>query len=30
MIFKECGHAPMWDYPEEVAAEIFAAAGVSK
>jgi pimeloyl-ACP methyl ester carboxylesterase len=29
-IFEECGHAPMWDHPQEVAAEIFAAAGVSK
>ncbi len=30
MIFEDCGHAPMWDHPQEVAAEIFAAAGVSK
>jgi pimeloyl-ACP methyl ester carboxylesterase len=30
MIFEECGHAPMWDHPQEVAAEILAAAGVSK
>jgi len=29
-IFEECGHAPMWDHPQEVAAEIFAASGVSK
>jgi pimeloyl-ACP methyl ester carboxylesterase len=29
-IFAECGHAPMWDHPQEVAAEILAAAGVSK
>ncbi len=29
-IFSECGHAPMWDHPEEVAAEIFTAAGINK
>jgi pimeloyl-ACP methyl ester carboxylesterase len=29
-IFEECGHAPMWDHPQEVAAEIFAASGVSQ
>jgi pimeloyl-ACP methyl ester carboxylesterase len=29
-IFSECGHAPMWDHPQEVAAEIFAAAGINK
>jgi pimeloyl-ACP methyl ester carboxylesterase len=29
-IFEESGHAPMWDHPQEVAAEIFAASGVSK
>jgi pimeloyl-ACP methyl ester carboxylesterase len=29
-IFDECGHAPMWDHPEEVVAEIFAAAGINK
>ena len=29
-IFEECGHAPMWDHPQEVAAEIFAASGVNK
>ena len=29
-IFSECGHAPMWDHPHEVAAEIFALAGINK
>ncbi len=29
-IFIECGHAPMWDHPQEVAAEIFAVAGINK
>ncbi len=29
-IFSECGHAPMWDHPQEVAAEIFAVAGINK
>ena len=29
-IFEECGHAPMWDHPQEVATEIFAASGVNK
>ena len=29
-IFEECGHAPMWDHPQEVAAEIFAVAGINK
>ena len=28
--FEECGHAPMWDHPEEVVAEIFAAAGIKR
>ena len=29
-IFNGCGHAPMWDHPQEVAAEIFAVAGTNK
>jgi pimeloyl-ACP methyl ester carboxylesterase len=29
-VFGECGHAPMWDHPQEVAAEIFAVAGINK
>jgi pimeloyl-ACP methyl ester carboxylesterase len=29
-IISECGHAPMWDHPQEVAAEIFAVAGINK
>ena len=29
-IFSECGHAPMWDHSQEVAAEIFAVAGINK
>lgn len=28
--FAECGHAPMWDSPQEVAAEIFAVAGINR
>ncbi|MEY3893371.1 MAG: hypothetical protein RIR78_149 [Actinomycetota bacterium] len=27
---EQCGHAPMWDHPQEVAAEIFAVAGINK
>lgn len=29
-IFSECGHAPMWDHPQEVAAEIFSLAGINR
>jgi len=29
-IIEQCGHAPMWDNPQEVAKEIFAIAGINK
>jgi pimeloyl-ACP methyl ester carboxylesterase len=29
-IIEQCGHAPMWDHPHEVAKEIFAIAGINK
>lgn len=29
-VFTQSGHAPMWDHPEQVGAEIFAAAGIRR
>jgi pimeloyl-ACP methyl ester carboxylesterase len=29
-VFDNCGHAPMWDHPEAVAEEIFAASGIRR
>jgi len=29
VVLSECGHAPMWDQPEAVIAEILAAAEIS-
>ena len=28
LVFSECGHAPMWDHPKEVVAQIFTTTGV--
>jgi pimeloyl-ACP methyl ester carboxylesterase len=30
IVLSECGHAPMWDRPDEVISEIFLTAGISK
>jgi len=30
IIFEECGHAPMWDNTEKVAAHVLEIAGVSR
>ena len=30
LVFSECGHAPMWDHPQEVIAEILRTTGHSK
>jgi len=29
-VFEKCGHAPMWDHPEAVTEEIFAASGIRR